>query len=60
MKIELNKNGDGEIIFSWKEIWILIKKKKFVIHETLIDQLTVSLINMKQEILKKRNIEDKK
>ena len=28
MKIIQNKDGSGEIVFSWKEIWILVKKKK--------------------------------
>lgn len=30
MKIKQYDDGTGEICFSWKEIWTLIKKKKLV------------------------------
>jgi len=57
MEIKLNKKGDGEISFSWKEIWILIKNKKFIINEDFIDAFTSTLIQLKIQLVEKRKKE---
>ena len=64
MDLKINKKtGDGEMLFSWKEIWILIKHKKFVIPNQFFDQFLSALIDIKTEMMKKQNdptIEDDK
>ena len=56
MYIKLNEKNDGEMIFSWKEIWILIKKRKLTFSQDFLDQLIVSLLKIKAESNKKNNI----
>ena len=46
-------NEKGEMIFSWKEIWILIKKRKLTFSQDFLDQLIVSLLKIKAESNKK-------
>jgi hypothetical protein len=53
MYIKLNEKNDGEMIFSWKEIWTLIKKRKLTFNKDFIDQLIVTLLNVKQAIKEK-------
>jgi hypothetical protein len=55
MYINMN-NEKGEMIFSWKEIWILIKKRKLTFSQDFLDQLIVSLLKIKAESNKKNNI----
>ena len=55
MYINMN-NEKGEMIFSWKEIWILIKKRKLTFSQDFLDQLIVSLLKIKAESKKKNNI----
>ena len=51
-----NEKGEGEFVFSWKEIWILIKKRKLTFSQDFLDQLIVSLLKIKAESNKKNNI----
>ena len=53
MYIKLNEKNDGEMIFSWKEIWTLVKKRKLTFNKDFIDQLIVTLLNVKQAIKEK-------
>ena len=53
MYIKLNEKNDGEMIFPWKEIWTLIKKRKLTFNKDFIDQLIVTLLNVKQAIKEK-------
>lgn len=57
MDIKLNKEGDGEISFSWKEIWTLIKNKKFIINEDFLDAFTTTLVNLKIQLVEQRKKE---
>ena len=51
MKINFNKKtGNSEIIFSWKELWILIKKRKLTLDLQSLDNFTVALINLRCQI----------
>ena len=50
MIIKANKKNEGEMIFSWKEIWILIKKRKLTFPADFLDNLIVSLLNLKANI----------
>jgi len=52
MKIQINhKTLNGEIIFSWKELWTLIKRRKLIIDansfENFVDTLSITLVRMK-------------
>jgi hypothetical protein len=53
MNIRLNEKEDGEMIFSWKEIWTLVKKRKLTFSQDFLDQLIVTLLNVKQAIKEK-------
>jgi hypothetical protein len=56
MEIKFNKKTEnGEIIFSWKELWILIKKRKLTLSLNALDNLTVALIHLRQEISKEKD-----
>ena len=56
MQIKVNKKGEGEMVFSWKEIWTLIKKRKLTFGQDFLDQLIVSLLKIKAESnIKKTN-----
>jgi len=55
MYINMN-NEKGEMVFSWKEIWTLIKKRKLTFGQDFLDQLIVSLLQIKAESNKKNNI----
>lgn len=53
MILRLNKKTrQGEILFSWKEIFRLIFNKKILINEVFLDRFTGALINMKFDIVK--------
>lgn len=43
MKIIQKHDGSGEIVFSWKEIWILIKKRKLTLTAEGLKHLTNNL-----------------
>lgn len=58
MNIRLNEKEDGEMIFSWKEIWTLVKKRKLTFGQDFLDQLIVTLLKLKASIIKK-NIKEK-
>jgi len=52
MKIQIHhKTLNGEIIFSWKELWTLIKRRKLIIDansfENFVDTLSITLVRMK-------------
>lgn len=56
MEIRFNKKtGNGELIFSWKELWTLIKKRKLTLSVNILDNLTVALINLRQSISKEKD-----
>jgi hypothetical protein len=56
MEIKFNKKTEnGEIIFSWKELWILIKKRKLTLSLNALDNLTVALIHLRQGISKEKD-----
>ena len=38
------------MVFSWKEIWILIKKRKLLFDVRMLDFITVQLIKLRNEI----------
>jgi len=51
MQIRLNKKTkEGEMVFSWRELWILLKKRKLTLNVGVLDNLTVALISIRQEI----------
>jgi len=50
MHINLNKKNEGEMVFSWKEVWILIKKRKLTFGADFLDRLIVSLLQIKAHI----------
>jgi hypothetical protein len=50
MNIRLNEKEDGEMIFSWKEIWTLVKKRKLTFSQDFLDQLIVTLLKLKASI----------
>jgi hypothetical protein len=54
MQIKINENQKGEFIFSWKEIWILIKKRKLTFDEQFLDYLVSTLMSIKFELVNKR------
>tara|TARA_Y100000389_G_scaffold205022_1_gene262075 strand:+ start:2119 stop:2325 length:207 start_codon:yes stop_codon:yes gene_type:complete len=56
--VEKSKKGVGEMHFSWKEIWILIKYKKFTFNEEFLDHLLGTLINAKEDLIKARKDKD--
>ena len=56
MYIKMNNKNEGEMVFSWKEIWTLIKKRKLTFGQDFLDQLIVSLLKIKAESNKKNNI----
>ena len=49
MHINLNEKNDGEMIFSWKEIWTLIKKRKLTFSKDFLDELIVTLLKLKSK-----------
>ena len=56
MYIKMNNKNEGEMVFSWKEIWTLIKKRKLTFGQDFLDQLIVSLLKIKAESnIKKTN-----
>jgi len=58
MIIKMNKDGDGELSFSWKEIFILLRKRKLTLNEKVLDQFTIELIKLKQFLLdSKKNVD---
>jgi len=46
MQIKVNKQGEGEMIFSWKELWTIIKKRKLTFSPSFLDALIVELIRI--------------
>lgn len=46
MEIKVNKKGEGEMIFSWKEWWALVKKRKLTFGPLFLDDLIVQLIKL--------------
>lgn len=57
MELKFNKKSkEGEIIFSWKEIWILIKNKKLTLNALILDQLTYSLISLRHDMAEDQKI----
>ena len=57
MELKFNKKSkEGEIIFSWKEIWILIKNKKLTLNALILDQLTYSLISLRHNMAEDQKI----
>ena len=56
MYIKMNNKNEGEMVFSRKEIWTLIKKRKLTFGQDFLDQLIVSLLKIKAESnIKKTN-----
>ena len=55
----MNKDGDGELSFSWKEIFILLRKRKLTLNENVLDQFTVELIKLKHSLIESRKNVDK-
>jgi hypothetical protein len=49
-----NEKSEGEFVFSWKEIWILIKKRKLTFDEQFLDYLVSTLMSIKFELVNKR------
>jgi hypothetical protein len=49
MRIIQNDDGSGEIVFSWKEIWILIKKRKLKLTAEALKHLTNNLAKIVME-----------
>tara|TARA_R100001015_G_C4614278_1_gene170096 strand:+ start:977 stop:1207 length:231 start_codon:yes stop_codon:yes gene_type:complete len=49
MKIVQKEDGSGEIIFSWKEIWILIKKRKLTLSAEALKHLANNLVKIAVE-----------
>jgi hypothetical protein len=56
MNIRLNEKEHGEMIFSWKEIWTLVKKRKLTFSQDFLDQLIVTLLKLKATI-KEKNVD---
>jgi hypothetical protein len=50
MQFKINKDKEIEMVFSWKEIWILIKKRKLLFDVRMLDFITVELIKLRNEI----------
>jgi len=50
MQFKLNKDKEVEMVFSWKEIWILIKKRKLLFDVRMLDFITVELIELRSKI----------
>ena len=50
MQFKINKDKEIEMVFSWKEIWILIKKRKLLFDVRMLDFITVQLIKLRNEI----------
>tara|TARA_R100000149_G_C5849643_1_gene118816 strand:- start:671 stop:898 length:228 start_codon:yes stop_codon:yes gene_type:complete len=46
MRIIQKQDGSGEIVFSWKEIWILIKKRKLVLTPEALKDLSNNLVKI--------------
>ena len=46
MKIIQNEDGSGEIVFSWKEIWILVKKRKLRLTAESLKHLSNNLVKI--------------
>lgn len=61
MQIYQKEDLSGEIKFSWKEIWVLIKKRKLTFSrndfELFLDVLTSTLIKMKVAIMEQKQKE---
>lgn len=55
MQLKINKNKEMEMIFSWKEIWLLIKKRKLIFDVRMIDFITVELIQLRDTIRPLKN-----
>jgi hypothetical protein len=49
-----NEKGEGEFVFSWKEIWILIKKRKLTFNEYFLDKVVTTLMLIKHNLVTKR------
>jgi hypothetical protein len=59
MKIIQNKDGSGEIVFSWKEIWILVKKRKLSLTAESLKHLSNNLVKIAIEFNENFNREQK-
>ena len=46
MRIIQKQDGSGEIVFSWKEIWILIKKRKLLLTPEALKDLSNNLVKI--------------
>ena len=53
MYIKMNNKNEGEMVFSWKEIWTLVKKRKLTFGQDFLDQLIVTLLKLKASTIKK-------
>tara|TARA_R110002020_G_scaffold179963_1_gene373771 strand:+ start:2318 stop:2548 length:231 start_codon:yes stop_codon:yes gene_type:complete len=59
MKIIQNKDGSGEIVFSWKEIWILVKKRKLSLTAESLKHLSNNLVKIAIEFNENFNREQR-
>jgi len=50
MKIQLNDKEETEFIFSWKEIWTLIKHKKLTMDVITLDNVIITLLHIRKAI----------
>ena len=46
MQIKVNKKGEGEMVFSCKELWTIFKKRKLTFSPSFFDALIVELIRI--------------
>ena len=46
MRIIQKQDGSGEIVFSWKEIWILIKKRKLLLTAEALKDLSNNIVKI--------------
>ena len=53
MHINLNKKNEGEMVFSWKEVWILIKKRKLTMNVPTLEKVILTLCQTREYISKK-------
>lgn len=59
MQIKLNNKKQVELSFSWREIFILLKKRKFIFGENILDRITSEFIQCKMHIEKMKKDDSK-
>ena len=59
MIIKLNEKKECEFHYTWKEIFVLFIKKKLILPENVLDNFTTILINIKHDIIKMNEKEEK-